>query len=91
MAMMCPRYLPSDVGVILWPVQCVACPGGSVSVGSTVWSISVPAADAGRAFFIVTQQAGDTFTYEPSSTAPYGDAKPRQISSSLPQRFVGQK
>jgi hypothetical protein len=43
------------------------------------------------AFFVVTQQAGDTFTYEPSSTAPYGDVKPRQISSSLPQRFVGQK
>ena len=63
-----------------------------MSVGSTVWSISAPAAaDAGRAFFVVTQQAGDTFTYEPSSTAPYGDAKPRQISSSLPQRFVGQK
>ena len=28
------------------------------------------------AFFVVTQQAGDTFTYEPRSTAPYGVAKP---------------
>jgi hypothetical protein len=35
--------------VMLWPVQCVASHGGSVSVGSTIRSISAPAAtDAGQ-------------------------------------------
>jgi len=48
--------------------------------------------DVGRpAFFVVTQQAGDTFTDEPLSTAPYGVAKPMPDSSTPLQRFAGQK
>ena len=75
------------VAVIFWPVQYVAWPGGPVSVGSTVRSISEPTAgDAGR-LFSLSLTAGNTSIMNRARRRPAATRNSGQISSVSPARI----